>query len=1040
VRAVAAQSVRLTLLGGFDVAVDGASVTGGWPTRRAAELVQLLALAPRYRLTRDEAIEALWPQLDAHAGAANLRKAAHHARRTLGDVRAIVIEQQQIALFPDADVGSDAADFAAEADAALASGDPARAAAAAVTFAGELLPSARYDDWAEPRRRRLTERYVALLRLAGDWEAVLLADPTDEAAGREAMRAALADQRRHAAIDIYGRVKAALAHQLGVAPDADTEAIYEQAIRGLAPVRRALVGRHRELAVLDDVVAVAGSTSDLVVVRGPAGIGKTALVAELVERLDRIGWVTATVAADDPGDAYGVLTRVVDRLIGADPSVTDRLDAASRSVLGVLTPAAQPPFTGPAAPTRHQIIGAVQRLVEALAADHPVLVAIDDAHRADGPSLEALAVLGDRRLGRLVVALAHRSEPGSPALQTALARAARIRPPITLELEPLRAGDARQLAAAARPDLDGDRLDELVRRSGGNPFCVLELATAGAVSGSLPGDVRRSIEARFVDLPEAATATLRRLALVEGPLDLAIVDALGTLGADATEKVLDAALDAGVLVVRDGAYAFRHELVREALADRLAPHTRAAVHRDAAQRLAALGARPGRVAAHWVLGGEPARAVDFFVEAAREALRVGGYTAAVGHLDAALEHFPAHAEALRLRATSLDALGDFRALAAYDVAIEAAPPDDVHELRPLQALAQIKMGDPVGALATVAGAEPQTLDSQLAKALTFSGAALLGATTPERGSALSAAGRKAALRAGDPGALIVAAWSNAAAAHARGELRDALRVDLADTHALPRLAVTVFDGQLCITQRLLYGNRPYDDVIGFANAFAAESSRLGAARGVAFATTLRGEAELLCGRLADADRDLEAGTDLHRAIGAATGESFALQRRAEVALAVGNRERARRLLDESLAVARGSDVGFHLFDRIYGTRIVLATDPAEAYDAALEAEEAVRGPLETCPGCRITLEVPAAIAIARAGDLDRLARYEQTCTFLAEVVMQLPAWDAALDEVRGHACLARGETNSARAHFAAATTGFAAAGQPLDASRCAALG
>jgi tetratricopeptide (TPR) repeat protein len=490
--------------------------------------------------------------------------------------------------------------------------------------------------------------------------------------------------------------------------------------------------------------------------------------------------------------------------------------------------------------------------------------------------------------------------------------------------------------------------------------------------------------------------------------------------------------------VRDGMYAFRHELVREALADRLAPHTQAAVHRTAAERLSGRGARPGRIAEHWVRAGEPDRAVEFFVEAAREAIRVGGYTAAVRHLDAALAHSPGHPDARRLRAAALDALGDFRALAAYDAAIEVAAPDDVHELRPLQALAQIKMGDPVGALETIAGAEPRTLDSRLAQALTYSGAALLGATTPERGSALSAAGRTAALRAGDPSAVIVAAWSNAAAAHARGELRDTLRIDLADTHALPRLAVTVFDGQLCITQRLLYGNRPYDDVIGFADAFAAESSRLGAARGVAFATTLRGEAELLCGRLADADRDLEEGTHLHRAIDAATGESFALQRRAEVALAVGDRERARRLLDESLAIARGSDVGFHLFDRIYGTRIALATDPAAAYDAALEAEEAVRGPFETCPGCRITLEVPAAIAIARAGDLDRLARFEQSCTFLANVVMHLPAWDAALEEVRAHACCARGEAPQARAHFAAAAAGFAAAGQPLDARRCSA--
>ena len=200
-----------------------------------------------------------------------------------------------------------------------------------------------------------------------------------------------------------------------------------------------------------------------------------------------------------------------------------------------------------------------------------------------------------------------------------------------------------------------------------------------------------------------------------------------------------------------------------------------------------------------------------------------------------------------------------------------------------------------------------------------------------------------------------------------------MRADLRETHALPKLAVSVFDGQLCITQRLLYGARPYPDVIAFADSLAAEAERLGAARGRAFAVTIRGEAKLLAGQLDEADDDLAAGAELHREIAAATGEAFALQRRAEVALHRGDRDEAVALLDEALAVARESDVGFHLLDRIYGTRIAAARDPASALAALEEAEEAVRGPVETCPGCRITLAVPAAIAAARAGDLERAA-------------------------------------------------------------------
>jgi tetratricopeptide (TPR) repeat protein len=253
------------------------------------------------------------------------------------------------------------------------------------------------------------------------------------------------------------------------------------------------------------------------------------------------------------------------------------------------------------------------------------------------------------------------------------------------------------------------------------------------------------------------------------------------------------------------------------------------------------------------------------------------------------------------------------------------------------------------------------------------------------------------------------------------------------------LAISIFDGQLCITQRLLYGARPYPDVVAFADSLAAEAERLGAARGHAFAVTLRGEAKLLSGRLDEADEDLRTAARLNRAIGAAVGEALALQRRAEVALYKGHTAEAVALLDEALAVARESDVGFHLFDRIYGTRITAATDPSSALVALEEAESAVRGPRETCPGCRITLVVPAATAAAQGGHLNRARQHAETAEFLATVVMRLPAWNAAIEEVKGHLALATGDVDGADAHFRTAADGFRECGQPLDEARCLAL-
>jgi hypothetical protein len=81
--------------------------------------------------------------------------------------------------------------------------------------------------------------------------------------------------------------------------------------------------------------------------------------------------------------------------------------------------------------------------------------------------------------------------------------------------------------------------------------------------------------------------------------------------------------------------------------------------------------------------------------------------------------------------------------------------------------------------------------------------------------------------------------------------------------------------------------------------------------------------------------------------------------------------------------------------------------------------------------------VPAAIAAARAGELELADKHEEQCAYLAKVVMRLPAWYAAHDEVRGHIAAARDKGgDDAVRHFAAAAARFRDAGQPIDAQRC----
>jgi hypothetical protein len=80
--------------------------------------------------------------------------------------------------------------------------------------------------------------------------------------------------------------------------------------------------------------------------------------------------------------------------------------------------------------------------------------------------------------------------------------------------------------------------------------------------------------------------------------------------------------------------------------------------------------------------------------------------------------------------------------------------------------------------------------------------------------------------------------------------------------------------------------------------------------------------------------------------------------------------------------------------------------------------------------------VSAAIAAARPGELKLAEKHEAQCAFLANVVMRLPAWYAAHDEVRGHIAAARGTGEESLARFAAAAARFRQAGHPIDAERC----
>jgi DNA-binding SARP family transcriptional activator len=222
---------EIKLMGGFEVRVDSDTVAdGAWRRRRAAELVKILALEKSHRLHRERIMDALWPDLPPHAAAANLRKAVHFARRTLGSEDAIITGPEMLALWPGEDVLVDASRFERAASAALAANDRAAAAHAAALYGGELLPEDRYAPWSNEPRERLRVLAIQLLKAASHWESVLDIDPADEESHRALMEQALKAGDRTGAIRQFERLRQRLRIDLGMGPDEASVALYERAL------------------------------------------------------------------------------------------------------------------------------------------------------------------------------------------------------------------------------------------------------------------------------------------------------------------------------------------------------------------------------------------------------------------------------------------------------------------------------------------------------------------------------------------------------------------------------------------------------------------------------------------------------------------------------------------------------------------------------------------------------------------------------------------------------------------------------------------
>ena len=425
-----------------------------------------------------------------------------------------------------------------------------------------------------------------LLRLAERWEQLVELDPADENAYQALMRRELARGNRHAAIQWYGRLRSVLRRELGVGPDMESEALYQACIGELGSAEPPFIGRQLELARIEALLkSEEASPASLVVVRGPAGIGKSALCRQVAVLAGQRGWVTVATVSGRGGEPYGSLVDLVVGLIDRDVQLRDRVAPTARAVLEQVMMRGHETATL----TRQQIVGAVAQLLDAATASAPVLWIVDDVDQADDATVDSLLQLAAGPPGRILLLLGAREEGGRDLIATDIRGMARSGRVLLEDLDEMPDDDAAVLVqSVSTSPLAGGDVDRILHQAGGNPFFLVELARAAAEGSDLM--TRESVVvARFVDLPAPQVAMLSRLALAGWDLDPAEVAALLASTDDDAFALLDVALVAGILMVAEGRYRFRHDIVRAALADRVAPHQRIAIHRDAARRLEDVG-------------------------------------------------------------------------------------------------------------------------------------------------------------------------------------------------------------------------------------------------------------------------------------------------------------------------------------------------------------------------------------------------------------------------------------------------------------------
>lgn len=372
-----------------------------------------------------------------------------------------------------------------------------------------------------------------------------------------------------------------------------------------------LIGREPELAAVEALLSgLASSGGWVVLIRGEAGVGKSALIRELGvrhvgEALVLTGWCDDLTTPQPLGPFWDIArerTSLMDALAaGHRPGMWDDL-------MGLLS---------------HPSV--------------PTILVIEDTQWADEATLDTIKYLG-RRMARVNGLLVLTYRDGEVDVDHALRGVIGELP--TEHLVRLHLGCLPPAAVAAMVGATDLDLDEVVELTGGNPLFVAEVVASG--TQDVPATIQDAVLARAAKLSPGARRLVDLVSVIPGVADRALVEAaIGPTTADVGECVRQ-----GLLLVEDGSVMFHHELTRRAIESSLTDGARRELNRQVLATMT--GDQWSQRVHHAVEAGDVAAILTAAPRAARAAMAASSHREAVAHfraLEPHLELVPLHERA-----------------------------------------------------------------------------------------------------------------------------------------------------------------------------------------------------------------------------------------------------------------------------------------------------------------------------------------------------------------------------------------------------------